>query len=132
MWDSWRTRNHQGQNKTSFFQELSPNAFSFMKNSRMLSSFLLGWDRAEGRHWEQEIEGRCSLMGCGHGSPDQGALCRLLTDMPGGDPQGLDHQGLLPSFRDAIQNPALGREFGKVLICPTLSLVQFHSRFPPF
>ena len=40
----------------------------------------------------------------------------LLTDMSGGDPDGLDHQSLLPSFRDAIQNPALGKEFGKVLI----------------
>lgn len=36
--------------------------------------------------------------------------------MSGGDPDGLDHQGLLPSCRDAIQNPALDREFGKVLI----------------
>lgn len=33
--------------------------------------------------------------------------------MSGGDPEGLDHQDLLPSFRDAIQDPALGREFGK-------------------
>lgn len=48
--------------------------------------------------------------------PVRRALHKLLTDVSGGDPEGLDHQGLLPSFRDAIQNPALGTEFGKVLI----------------
>lgn len=34
--------------------------------------------------------------------------------MSGRDPEGLDHQNLLPRLRDAIQDPALGREFGKV------------------
>lgn len=38
----------------------------------------------------------------------------VLTDVSGRDPEGLDHQNLLPRLRDAIQDPALGREFGKV------------------
>lgn len=39
----------------------------------------------------------------------------LLTDVSGGDAEGLEQQGLLPRFRDAVQNPALGREVGKAL-----------------
>ena len=46
----------------------------------------------------------------GHSLLGSGDSHRLLTDVSGGDPEGLDHQGLLPSFRNAIQNPALGRE----------------------
>lgn len=41
----------------------------------------------------------------------------LLTDVSGGDPQGLDPQGLLTRLGDAIQNPALDRGFREVLIC---------------
>lgn len=40
-------------------------------------------------------------------------LCQglvVLTDVPGGDPQGLDGQRLLPRLWDAVQDPALGRE----------------------
>lgn len=39
-----------------------------------------------------------------------GSLRGLLTDVSGDDPKGLNHQSLLPSCRNAVQNPALGRE----------------------
>lgn len=52
----------------------------------------------------------------GHSHTGPRALGGPLTDVSWGDPKSLDHQSLLPSLRDAIQNPALGKKFGKVLI----------------
>lgn len=50
-------------------------------------------------------------MGTGEpGAALWGALRGLLTDVSGDDPKGLNHQSLLPSGRNAVQNPALGRE----------------------
>lgn len=36
----------------------------------------------------------------------------VLTDVPGHQPQGLEHQRLLPPLRDAVQDPALDKEQG--------------------
>lgn len=53
----------------------------------------------------------------GHSRSPWGAGSRgawgLLTDVPGGDPEGLDHHRLLPRLGDAVQDPALGGEFPK-------------------
>ena len=88
----------------------------------MLSSFfLLGhrpikppsrWCLGTGEPLTQS--GALTRGGCRSRGRALRARVGLLTDMSGGDPEGLDHQGLLPSFRDAIQDPALGRECGKV------------------
>jgi hypothetical protein len=41
----------------------------------------------------------------------------LLTDVLGRQPQGLDHQSLLPPLRDAVQDPALEKQYGEALHC---------------
>lgn len=77
------------------------------------SNPLRGWCLGTGEPLTQS--GVLTRGGCRSGGRALQARVGLLTDMSGGDAEGLDQQGLLPSFRDAIQNPALGREGGKVL-----------------
>lgn len=38
-----------------------------------------------------------------------------LTDVPGRQAQGLDHQSLLPPLGNAIQDPALEKQYGETI-----------------
>lgn len=68
----------------------------------------MGSDWVHGRGWEgasvKEQGSHCMLWAAGARG--------LLTDMLGRQPHSLDHQRLLPPLRDAVQDPALDREYG--------------------